>query len=144
MDSAEFESRLRERLAGRWSCATSVGLPLDVIERELHFIDAPIPENYKTFLRICGSNAGTLFAGYHWEVAKRKARNTELQLVSQEYGVKLPSGLFAFLDYIGDYFWCFFLNESADPEVHMFDLVELTSTDYCFSDFIVGWEQLDE
>jgi hypothetical protein len=143
MDAHEFEQKLRERLASRWKCPNPVGLEPEDLERALSFVEGPIPDLYKCFLKTCGVFAGTLFYEYHWKLGTRETRNRQLRLTSEEVEVRLPPNLYTFLDYIGDFFWCFFLHGDPDPEVLMFDLVELNPV-MRFSDFMLKWEQLEE
>jgi hypothetical protein len=125
MEAWEFEQKLRERLVTRWGCANPIGVQPEVLEESFKLLQRPIPDLYRCFLFTCGEFAGTLFFEYDWKVETQEARNHEMRLVCEEFNVRLPLNLCTFLDYLGDYFWCFNLSgNSDDPEVLMFDLTQ--------------------
>lgn len=68
--------------------------------------------------------------------------NERLLNYAEDSAVTPPDSVFAFLDYIGDYFWCFCAGE-ADPTVLLFDHCQFTEINYQLSDFLLKWEQYE-
>ncbi len=125
MTTDAFQTQFHTRLTERWSCPAPVGLSVEEITELVGIHHNQLPAVYIAFLTTCGRQAGNLFYDYHWTAESRVTRNQEMHLVAEELDFRLPNNLFTFLDYIGDYFWCFDLQTGEDPAVLRYDLVEL-------------------
>ncbi|MEM7479207.1 MAG: hypothetical protein AAF483_29840, partial [Planctomycetota bacterium] len=95
-------------------------------------------------IRICGLDCGSLFYEHNWQVDSRVERNKELAEVCEEYDISPPPTLCVFLDYLGDFFWCFELGRAENPAVILFDLEEFQLTNLRFDEFIMEWDQYEE
>lgn len=144
MSITEFEDRLRMRLADRWQCPNPVGCDLSEVQSIESKMQIALPEYYKKFVLTCGAQAGGLFVEYDWRLEESALLNKHFRRCAREYGVLVPYGAFAFLDFMADYTWYFLSDgDTADPEVYMFDCVEFAKTGYKFFDFILTWEQFE-
>lgn len=140
----EFTVQLRRRLAQRWMCNAPIPISAADLMKLRASMPGVLPVFYVRFLEVCGGGrAAGLFESYHWSPDSRLSRNAELRLVTREFGVSLPRGALTFLDYIGDYFWGFNLDDGENPPVWMFDLVEFTPFLPSLAEFFLTWEQLE-
>lgn len=143
MEPLEFETRLRQRLKDRWNCDHPKGLSNSEIEESLGMPIAELPAIYVAFLHVCGADGGDLFYMYHWSAESRGERNQRLNPVAEEYEFELPPHLYTFVDYIGDYFWCFQLGNGDDPPVIRYDLDAIVPVTSELSEFFLTWEQCE-
>jgi hypothetical protein len=139
----KFDRQLRRRLRDRWNCDAPVGCLSQEIKTSQD-IASKLPEVYLRFLSICGLQAGDLFREYNWSPASRATRNAELRVVSEEFDLAPPAPAFCFLDYIGDYFWCFELSGDPNPTVIRHDTgLQWVTLPIRLDTFLLTWDQLE-
>ncbi len=138
----DFCDALRRRLAERWACPAPTGLTLETIRTVSAFFPHELPDVYQRFLMVCGRDAGELFLEYEWQTEHLQSMNERMLSYAEYSGVATPEFVFTFLDYIGDYFWCFRCGES-DPQVLLFDHCEFADTGFRLSEFLLRWEQYE-
>jgi hypothetical protein len=140
----DFERQLRGRLRTRWDCAAPRGFSRHDIEQTAGIDVSRLPAVYPRFLETCGREAGSLFRDYNWSLSSRVSRNAELRLVCQECDLRPPAPAFSFLDYIGDYFWCFGESSDPNPVVMRHDSeVQWLTLPVRLDEFLLTWEQLE-
>lgn len=137
-----FERQLRTRLRDRWNCDAPAGCLTSEIESLQEINGCELPAVYRQFLSVCGHRAGDLFRDYNWSLSTRGCRNAELRLVCDEFDLVPAGPTFSFLDYLGDYFWCFELSGDPNPIVIRHDTGwQWLPLPTRLDTFLLTWEQ---